>query len=95
MCVDSEVPTCSCLTHIRFLILSCRLFVPQACLIRELHTFMPQRAPGFRIRIDLVWIRIQHFFLLRIQFPVRGFDDQKLENILAGNFFILYMYIKN
>jgi hypothetical protein len=40
-------------------------------------------APGMRIRIDLMRIRIKHFFLLRIriQFWIQGFDDRKLKKI--------------
>jgi hypothetical protein len=44
--------------------------------------------PGFQIRIDLMRIRIHHFLLriqtqlrIRIQFRIKGFDDQKFKKI--------------
>jgi hypothetical protein len=49
-------------------------------------------APGFRIRIDLmrirILIRIQHFFKLRIRIPDLdpGFDDLKLKIIYSWKF---------
>jgi hypothetical protein len=50
-------------------------------------------SPGFRIRIDLMRIRIQHFFLIadpdpesRIRIPDPGFDGQKLQKIYSWKF---------
>jgi len=40
---------------------------------------------GLWIRIDLLRIQIQHFFLLRIR--IHGFDDQKLKKNLQLEFF--------
>jgi hypothetical protein len=42
-----------------------------------------QERSGLRIRIDLMRIRIPHFFSLRIriQFWIQNFDDQKLKKL--------------
>jgi hypothetical protein len=56
---------------------------------------------GLWIRIDLMRIRIQHFFKLRIQiqipmrirFQIQGFDDQKLQKIYSGTIFYISFII--
>ncbi len=55
-----------------------------------------QFKPGFRIRIDLMRIRIQHFFKFRkrIPDPDPGFDDLKLKKCIAGNLISIFL-IKN
>jgi len=47
---------------------------------------------GFRIRIDLMRIQIQHFFLF--QNRIQGFDDH-IENITYEKFFIYIFITKN
>jgi hypothetical protein len=43
---------------------------------------------GLWIRIDLMRIRIQHFFLLRIR--IQGFHDQKLKKNYTKKFFKIF-----
>ncbi len=64
-----------------------------AALVYFLQTY--QERSGLRIRIDLMRIRIPHFFSLRIriQLWIHGFDDQKLKKIKAEKnirYFIIF-----
>ncbi len=45
---------------------------------------------GLRIRIDLMRIRIQHFFYLRIR--IQDFDDQKLKKFKAEKKLIFFYH---
>ncbi len=47
------------------------------------------RKSGFRIRIDLMRIRIQLFFLIADPDPV--FDDLKLKKFTAGNLIFYFL----
>jgi hypothetical protein len=81
-------------TSISHLILNCGLFVILSSALPLLVKVLgrPKSVEAVLwIRLDLIRIRIQHFFQLqiRIQFQILGFDDQKLERekIYSWKFF--------